>query len=950
MKLWIDFETYSDINIKLNGGYRYCTDLSTAVLCLGWAINDEPVQIWIPGNPFPDEAIQAINEGCQIFAHNALFDYRIWNNVLCRDFPAIPKISIFNVTDTAGLSASFSLPLGLANAGEAMSIKLPKDIKGAMLVKLLCTPNKEGERPIPNSIELKSKFNELYDYCGRDVDAMREFVQSLPRDNMTPQEARIWCLTQRMNTRGLPVAYDEVQAIKTYLDDYIKKSMAQVAVLTTMPVISSKLESTVNPEVPTEMKPVATTINQIAKIKDWCLRQGYPILDMQAITIEQCLADDQCPPKVRKILQLRQELGRTSTAKYRKVLELACPGRLDSYWVHDNLVYHGAAPGRWTGRGFQMQNLPRASVPNPEEVIAQFKAGALVVDPVTKGKALIRPMIKAPKGYSIIVSDYSSIENRVLHWLAGDVEELESFRNGLDQYKTMASALYEVPYDAVDNDQRKMGKVIILGCIAEGTLVLTQEGPVPIEKIRLDHKLWDGSKWVTHQGLLYKGKKQCVNFAGAWMTPDHEIYFGEQKEEVWRHQDSIQSEKRAICSAFRQFLNTYRDEILRKPVTVTELNAPYAGNLTIILWETLKEAIPLNIVNAGDEQNINLIWSLVQKLQDTANKLLTELTAYGTPLNLGVILRKTELLSGTGPEELKYGVNGSQILTLLLNMLCGSQVAKLQDSNSIESTTTEIMNQGTSDSLPTERTYSTHDILNAGNLHRFTIITPKGALICANCGYMMGAETFRKTAKLQFRMKLTEKRSKESVAAYREKYPLVVALWTGLKTAAIKTVISGQKHTYGLITFGTATVNGTRWLAMQLPNDKCIYYKNPAVEQKFIPKYENMGRIPTVTHEGWNGYSRKWTRLALTPGRITENADQGTAREMMATGLLSIQDQMKEVQLIGTVHDEGLGLIKNSDIRSDTMEKFNTLMCDIPWAGNFPIKAKGYIATRYRKE
>lgn len=660
MNLWIDFETYSAVNIKLNGGYRYCVDPSTKVLCLGWAIDDGRVALWVPGTPFPPVVIEAIQSGCQIFAHNAMFDYRIWNDILIRDFPDIPSLNIFRVTDTAGLSASFSLPLGLEGAGAAMGITMPKNPTGRMLIKLLCTPDKAGLQPRVADAKLEDKFQELYDYCIRDVEAMREFVQSLPRDTMTPLEARIWRLTQRMNTLGLPVAYDEVEAIKNYLDNYIKDTMSRVPIIT---------------------RGMVQTTGQVGKIRTWCADQDYPIPNLQTATVVEALDDPECPADVRDLLFLRQELGRTSTAKYKKILELAYPGRHNSYWVHDNLVYHGAGPGRWTGRGFQMQNLPRASVPNPEEVIAQFKAGDLVLDPVTKGKALIRPMIKAPTGYSIIVSDFSSIENRVLHWLAGDTEELNNFRNGVDQYKTMASALYEVPYGTVDSAQRKMGKVIILGC-----------------------------------------------------------------------------------------------------------------------------------------------------------------------------------------------------------------------------------------------------------------------------GYMMGANTFRKTAKLQFQMDLTEERSKESVAAYREKYPLVVALWKGLKDAAIKTVISGQKHSYGLITFGTATIKGTRWLAMELPNGKCIYYKNPRVEQKFIPKYEYMGRVPTATHEGWNGYSRKWTRLSLSPGRITENADQGTAREMMATGLLNIQDQMKEVQLIGTVHDEGLGLIKDTDLRDDTMERFDNLMCDVPWASDVPIEAKGYIATRYRKE
>lgn len=660
-KLWIDFESYSAVNIKLNGGFRYCKDLSTKVICLGWAIDNGPVELWIPGNRFPAEVIEAVDEGCRILAHNAVFDMRIWNNILHRDFPYVPEIDIHNVTDTAGLGASFTLPLGLADAGAAMDIEMPKDIKGKMLIKLLCTPDKAGERPRLTDPEYAEKFKEFFDYCIRDVEAMREFVQSLPRDHMTAPEARIWRLTERFNTKGLPVAYDEVKVIKDYLDEYIEASMAQVPELT---------------------DGLAHTVNQIAKIKAWCVKQAYPLLDMTATTIEQCLDDPTCPPKVRQILQLRQELGKTSTAKYKKILDLAIADKDGQYWVHDNLVYHGASPGRWTGRGFQMHNLPRASVPNPEEEIAKFKAKALTLkDPVGKGKALIRPMIKAPEGYMIIVSDYSSIENRVLHWLAGDYEELENFRNGMDQYKTMAAARYHVTYEEVTKDQRKMGKVIILGC-----------------------------------------------------------------------------------------------------------------------------------------------------------------------------------------------------------------------------------------------------------------------------GYMMGWETFKKTCKLQFRMDISEDEARIAVQAYRDKYPLVVNLWKGLKGAAIKTVISGQKNTYGLVTFGTATVNGVRWLAARLPNGKCIYYKNPKVEQKFIPKYEDMGRVPTITHEGFNSYARKWQRMALTPGRITENADQGTAREMMATGMLNIQDFMSEVELIGTVHDEALGLVLAQDIKESTMTRFDKLLCDIPWAEDCPVVAKGYISNRYRKE
>ena len=662
MKLWVDFETYSDVNIKVRGGYAYCKDKSTEVICLGYAIDDEPVQVWDAKDPsgFPERIVEALKNGATVYAHNAVFDMRIWNNILCRDFPKTPWLGYLQVLDTMGLIASYAIPRGLKAAGIAMDVTMPKDRKGTTLIKKLCCPNKLGQRANILDGPYVQDFEDLFNYCKRDVEAMREIINMLPRQRMTEPEARIWRLTQRFNTVGLPVAYDEAKTISKYLDEYIKKSTNKIPRLTGGAV---------------------QTVNQVGAIRTWCLEQGYPMLNLQKATVEIAVEDKHCPSKVKSFLVLRQELGKTSTAKYKKIIDQACKGKYNSYWVHDNLIYHGASPGRWTGKGFQMHNLPRASVENPEAVIEQFMLGEEIEDPVGKGKALIRPMIKAPVDWNLIVSDYSAIENRVLHWLAGDHEELTNFSQGLDQYKTMAAARYGVPYEEVTKSQRMMGKVIILGA-----------------------------------------------------------------------------------------------------------------------------------------------------------------------------------------------------------------------------------------------------------------------------GYGMGAETFQKTCKVMFNMEVSEAEAKTAIAAYRDKYPGVVKLWKGLKGAAIKTVISGQRNTYGRIVFATATVNSIRWMAMRLPNGKCIYYKNPLVEQKYIPKYESMGRVPTITHDGFNSYSRKWGRMALTPGRITENADQGTSREIMAEGMLNIQDNMKAVTLIGTVHDECLGLIKIEDTHDDTLDLFNKELCTIPWADGLPLKSEGFIAKRYRKE
>lgn len=669
-KVWLDFETYSDIDIKLQGGYTYATDKSTKVICLGYAINDEPAQIWLPNDKEPTQLFDLISDpSTNVYAHNAKFDFRIW--LYATSWPEIKEEQLI---DTMALCASFSLPLSLADAGAVMKIAMPKDKDGKRLIKLLCTPTKEGTQPDYEHSKYQEDYLKLCRYCIRDVEAMRLVINSLPRDILIPQEQKVWLNTYHMNSKGLPIDYDSALAIKMYLAEYVKMAMKEVEAISAGHF---------------------KTINQIAKIKEWCTEVwGYQVDNLQASTIIEALDDDKCPKIVKQILSLRQELGRTSTAKYTKVLNQVIKDTHNQYWVKDNLVYYGAGTGRWTGTGFQMHNLPRLSVDDPEYYISLFKSSQptdkQIPNPVNIGKALIRPMICAPPGQRLIVSDYSSVENRALHWMAGDTKTLDNFINGIDQYITMASSRYYIPYqeikDGYDNDDPKyvamrfMGKVIILGC-----------------------------------------------------------------------------------------------------------------------------------------------------------------------------------------------------------------------------------------------------------------------------GYGMGKDTFIKTAKLQFGLDVTLDEATLAVNTYRDIFFKIPKLWKGLKTAAAKSVSNNARVSYGLITFGTAHAKGTKWLAMKLPSGRCIYYKNPSIEKRLIPKHEYIGLVPTITHEGRNPYNRKWDRLALIPGRITENAVQGFTRDIMAKGLLNVEERMPEIELIGTVHDEALGLVNKSDIYSDTLDKFNVNLCDIPFTKGLPLKAKGYIIKRYKK-
>lgn len=670
-KVWIDFETFSFINIKDAGGYAYTHDSSTLVRCLAYAINDEPAELWTPGMNDPTRLLICIrDQETKVYAHNAVFDYRIWNNCCSKDF-SWPEINRVQLVDTMALCAAFSLPHSLGEAGAAMRLSMPKNPNGTRLIKALCCPTKGDEVPDAyNTSEYSYLFKELCSYCVQDVKAMRELISLLPRDFLIERERMVWLATEEMNTRGLPIDIQAVKAIKKYLEDYVEVAMLQVEGIS---------------------EGAFKTINQVAKIKAWCMLQGYPLDNLQAGTITESLADPACPKKVKRILKLRQELGRSSTAKYKKILNQVVEDDGSRAWVKDNLVYCGAGTGRWTGRGFQMHNLPRASVPNPDRLIEDFIHGRTVEDPVSVGKALIRPMVCAPIGYKLIVSDYSSIENRVLAWFAEDQETLDDFKNGVDQYITMASARYDEPYE---------------------------------------------------------------------------------------------------------------------------------------------------VIKAG---------------------------------------------------------------------------------------------------------------YDAGN-HVYESMRYMGKVIILGCGYGMGAATFVKTAKEQFGIEISDEEAAEGINLYREKYHKVKSLWSGLKEAAARAVLTGKRTMYKKVIFGTATVKGTRWLAMKLPSGRAIYYKNPKVEQRLIPKFEYIGPVATVTHEGRNSHTRKWDRLALIPGRITENVVQGFARDIMAQGLLNVQKNMFYISLIGSVHDEALGILNDQwAADSGTLSRFNRCLCQVDFAEGLPLKAKGFIAQRYKK-
>jgi DNA polymerase len=351
------------------------------------------------------------------------------------------------------IAAANNVPQSLDDAGKFMNSEHKKDAVGKRLIMKLSKPNSKG---VFN--EDPELMQELFDYCAQDV-RTEMAIGSVLRP-LTAFEQDVWTLTQRINLRGVPVDPQELHS-------------AVLAVCRAQDAIDNECVSL------TGFKP-----SERAKLLGWLNEQGAGLDDLTAETVSAMLVNTNLSKEVRRALELRQEGSQTSVAKYAKMMEIQRDGR-----IRNTLVYHGASTGRWASRGgLNLQNIARPTISDEEIESAipnVFVHGRGTMQQLC---SLVRSGIKAPDGKTFIDVDFSSIENRVGVYLAGQKDKVELFRKGLDEYKVFASeSLYRVPYDEVTKEQRQVSKSAVLGAMfgqgakglvkyAEGMGVTLSEG------------------------------------------------------------------------------------------------------------------------------------------------------------------------------------------------------------------------------------------------------------------------------------------------------------------------------------------------------------------------------------------------------------------------------------------------------------------------------------------
>ncbi|MEE8518894.1 MAG: hypothetical protein V3S98_07200, partial [Dehalococcoidia bacterium] len=388
VNITIDFETYSEANLKKVGAWKYSEHPSTDIICMSWAIDDGPWNVWVPGYEFPRELWVAIgNPNTTVEAHGSMFERAIWQNIAEPRY-LFPAMLLEQWRCTMAACAYKAIPLKLEHGAKVLGLKNQKDMDGHRVMLRVSKPDKHGVRD-----EDFGRLQVTYGYCGQDLETEREMsgvVEPLP-----PQELALWRLDQEMNERGIQI---DLAGVRSAL------------------VVANSIESRYTEKLKILTGGRVKTVGQITEIVGFCASKGVNIPNLQKITVSGTLAGD-IPPVVRSVLEIRQAIGRSSTKKYDAMLRVACAdGR-----ARGLIQYHGATTGRFAGRLIQPHNFTRGVYKvEPDDLVGAIMLEDPELLDMIYGSAMqavsdaVRMMLVAGPGKTLVAGDYNAVEARVL--------------------------------------------------------------------------------------------------------------------------------------------------------------------------------------------------------------------------------------------------------------------------------------------------------------------------------------------------------------------------------------------------------------------------------------------------------------------------------------------------------------------------------------------------------
>lgn len=445
--LFLDFETFSEADLKKVGSYAYAEHPTTEVLICTYAFDDAPVQVWdcTDGSDMPGDLHRALrrlvkpNSRIKMVWHNGgLFDRLIMKHCWGFDIP------VSNTIDTMIWAFRHALPGSLDALCEVLGVSADnaKDKRGKALIQRFSKPTPKNYKIRRYTAETHPDEWALFiKYAVSDITAMREVFHKLPRWGNSEFEDRVLELDQLINDRGFKVDV----ALAEAAIEAVEKHKAQL-----------------QEEAQRKYGGSLTGNDFLPILRE--LAPAHRIHNAQKSTLNDLLADDDLPDDARTIIEMRLGAASTASTKYNPLLL----GRSSDDRRRGCIQYGGAKRTlRFAGKGFQPQNLARGYYHDDEldkGISALLKGRAHRRFDVAKLTAsTVRSCIIPEAGHKFVVADYSNVEGRGLAWLAGEDDLIEVFVNGVDVYKKLASTVFNVAYEAVTKDQRQIAKAMVLG-------------------------------------------------------------------------------------------------------------------------------------------------------------------------------------------------------------------------------------------------------------------------------------------------------------------------------------------------------------------------------------------------------------------------------------------------------------------------------------------------------
>jgi DNA polymerase len=452
--LSIDIETFSSVDIQKAGLYKYVQSPDFQILLFAYSWDGGPVQIvdLAQGEQMPLEIVYALADSNVIkHAYNASFEWYCLNKFF------YSPIEQWRCTMIHGLYCGYTAGL----AATAIALGLPEDKRkmsvGSALIRTFCVPCKptksNGHRTRTLPHHEPEKWQLFKEYCRQDVVTEMEIERRLSAFPVPEQEQRLWELDQRINAYGVAVDMDVVEGA-LHVDEVVTRELMEEAV---------RLSGLENPK----------SVKQLTK---WLTEEiGEEINNLQKGTVSK-LIESVDEGRAKRVLEIRQELSKTSVKKYQAMRKAVCSdGR-----IRGLLQFYGAnRTGRWASRLVQIQNLPRnylETLSHARELVKGRKVDALkliygnVPDTLSQ---LIRTAFVPLPGHVLVVADFSAIEARVLAWLAGEQWRLDVFNSHGKIYEASASQMFGVPLELIakgnpEYELRQKGKVAELALGYQG--------------------------------------------------------------------------------------------------------------------------------------------------------------------------------------------------------------------------------------------------------------------------------------------------------------------------------------------------------------------------------------------------------------------------------------------------------------------------------------------------